>query len=224
MLPVRHPNLVAVYGAGKTGPHCWCAMELVEGESLADFIGCMGTAGKLDWRPGLRFATHVARALSHAHQSAILHRNLTPRNVMVRSSDQVAKLGDLMLAKALEGIQAEKITRPGEIVGDVHYLSPERTGTEIGVDARSDLFSLGSLTYALLTGRPPFAGATPVEIMTLIREAEPVPPTRHQPSIPAAFEAIVVKLLQKKPEDRYQTAAAVLKDFEGLAAAQGVAV
>jgi serine/threonine protein kinase len=224
MLPLRHPNLVAVYGAGKTGPYCWCAMEFVEGESLADIIERMSTAGTLDWRMGLRFTVHVARALDHAHRHAILHRNLTPRNVMVRKSDQVAKLGDLMLAKALEGILAEKITRPGEIVGDVHYLSPERTGIITEVDARSDLFSLGSLAYALLTGRPPFEGNTPVETLTLIRQADPVPPTRHQPSIPAALQDIVLKLLQKRPEARYQTAVQALQDLESLASAHGVAL
>jgi serine/threonine-protein kinase len=224
MLPLRHPNLVAVYGAGKTGPHCWCAMELVEGASLAQVIERTGRAGMLDWRHGLRCAVRVARGLGHAHQAGILHRNITPHNVMVRTSDQVAKLGDLMLAKAMEGMLAEKITRPSEILGDVSYMPPERTGGGTDVDARSDLYSLGALTYALLARRPPFAGGTPVETLVMIREAEAARPTQFQPAVPARFEAAVLNLLQKRPEDRYQTAAEVLAELQGLASAHGVPV
>jgi serine/threonine protein kinase len=224
MLPLRHPNLVAVYGAGKTGPHCWCAMEYVEGESLAQVLAHTGPAGGLDWRQGLRFAAHVARALTYAHRNAILHRNLTPGNVLVRTGDQVAKLGDLMLAKALEGMLAEKITRPGDVVGDAHYMAPERAGGDAPVDARSDLFSLGALTYALLAGRPPFAGAGTVETLLLIRTAEPARPTEYQPSVPDAFEEVVLTLLRKRPEERYQTAAEALQALEGVASAHGVSL
>ncbi len=224
MLPVRHPNLVAVYGAGKTGPHCWCAMEFVEGRNLADIIGGAGTAGGPDWRQGLRYAIHVARALGHAHRNGIVHRNLTPRNVIVRTGDQVAKLGDLMLAKAMEGMLAEKITRPGEVLGDPRYMSPERTGGGTGEDARSDLFSLGALTYALVAGRPPFEAASAVDTLLLVRESDPTPPSRHQPSLPAPFEAVVLKLLQKRPEDRCQTAEEAVAALEGLAAANAIAV
>jgi serine/threonine protein kinase len=222
MLPLRHPNLVALYGAGKTGPHCWCSMEYVEGETLAQVLGRAGTAGALDWRQGLRFTAHVARGLGHAHRHSIVHRNLTPDNVMVRTGDQVAKLGDLMLAKALEGMLAEKITRPGEILGEVHYMSPERAASTGQEDARSDLFSLGALAYALLTGRPPFEGASPVDTLLLIQSAEPVRLRERQPGIPAGLETVVLKLLQKRPEDRYQTAAEVVQVLEGLAAAHGV--
>jgi serine/threonine protein kinase len=224
MLPLRHPNLVALYGAGKTGAYCWCSMEYVEGQSLAQLLARTGQSGVLDWRHGLRYAVHVARALGHAHRNAILHRNLTPNNVIVRTSDQVAKLADLMLAKALEGIMAEKITRPGEILGEVHYMSPERAASTGQEDARSDLFSLGALTYALLTGRPPFEGTSSVDTLLLIQGAEPVPPRQRQPGIPALVEEAVMKLLQKRPEDRYQTAAEALAALEGVASANGVAL
>ncbi len=221
MLPLRHPNLVALYGAGKTGPNCWCAMEYVEGENLADLIRRTGTAGAPDWRQGLRFATHVARALGYAHRSKVLHRNLTPANVIVRTADQVAKLGDLMLAKALEGMHAEKITRPGDVLGDPRYMAPERTTGGPEVDARSDLFSLGALTYALLAGRPPFEGVSVVDTLMKVRDAEPAPPRQHQPAIPAPLEAVVLKLLRKRPEERYQTADEVVAELEALAAAHG---
>jgi len=140
MLPLRHPNLVALYGAGRTGNHCWVSMELVDGESLTQIIHRIGMAGMLDWRYALRVAIHIGRALAFAQEHSIIHRNITPQNIMVQNSDKLAKLGDLMLAKALEGTNAEQITRPGELVGDVHYMSPERTrGNADEVDGRSDI-------------------------------------------------------------------------------------
>src|SRR5262249_14476201 len=126
MLPLRHPNLVAIFGAGKTGPYCWIAMEHVQGESLTQVIQRIGTAGMLDWRYGLRVAVHIGRALEFAHGQNIIHRNITPQNIMIQTADKLARLGDLMLAKALEGTLAEQITRPGELLGDVRYMSPER--------------------------------------------------------------------------------------------------
>jgi serine/threonine protein kinase len=224
MLPLRHPNLVAIYGAGKSGTYCWCAMEYVEGENLAQVIDRQKTARVHDWRPALRYAVHIARALDRAHQNHIIHRNLTPANVIIRASDQVAKLGDLMLAKALEGLLAEKITRPGDIVGDVRFLSPEATTSAANADARSDLFALGSVTYAALLGQPPFEGSSAVDTMIRIRDVEPVPPRGSQPGIPAAFEACVLKLLHKQPENRYQTAAELLAELEEIASAHGVAL
>src|SRR5262249_51465068 len=160
VLPLRHPNLVAVYGAGKSGTFCWMAMEYIEGESLTQVIQRIGTAGMLDWRNALRVAVHVGRALDYAQQHAIIHRNITPPNILVQTSDKRTLLGDLMLAKALEGSLAQQITRPGEIVGDLAYMSPERTAGTADVDGRSDLYSLGATIYALLTGRPPCIGAS----------------------------------------------------------------
>src|SRR6266852_1600050 len=107
MLPLRHPNLIAIYGAGKTGPYCWMAMEYVEGESLTQVIQRIGVAGLLDWRNAARVAIHIARALEYAQEQQIIHRNITPNNILVRSSDKLTKLGDLMLAKALEGTLAD---------------------------------------------------------------------------------------------------------------------
>jgi len=224
MLPVRHPNLVAVYGAGRAGPYCWCAMEYVEGESLTKIIQRVGTGGKLDWWFALRVAVQIGRALEHAHGLGIIHRNLTPENVLVRRSDQVAKLGDVMLAKAQEGMPAENVTRPGELLGDVRFSSPERMQSDVVIDGRSDLYSLGALVYALLTGRAPLEGATIPETIVQIRQAEPVPPTRFQPSVPAGFEQVVMKLLRKEPEQRYATATKMLQELERIAAAERVTV
>jgi serine/threonine protein kinase len=224
MLPLRHPNVVTLYGAGKTGPYCWISMEYVEGESLAQVIQRIGTAGMLDWRHALRGAIHIARALDYASQHQIVHRNLTPQNVIIRTSDKVAKLGDLMLAKALEGTMAQQITRPGELVGDVNYMSPERTRGTGDIDGRSDIYSLGALVYALLTGRPPFEGGTLVETIQKIRTADPVKPKKFQLSVPDLFEGTVLRMLSKRPEDRHQTAAEMLGELERVAKFQGMTV
>jgi len=221
MLPVRHPNIITIHNAGKTGHHCWIAMEYVEGENLTQMIQRIGTAGMLDWRAALRFARHVGRALDHAHGLRIVHRNVTPMNIMVRAHDKVAKLGDLMLAKALEGELAELITQPGQILGELGYVSPERTYSSNAPDCRSDIYGLGATVYALLTGRPPHEDMSPIETITKIRKAEPVRPKKYQLAIPDSLEDAVLKMLAKRPEDRYQTAAELLSDLEQIAKCRG---
>jgi serine/threonine protein kinase len=224
VLPLRHPNLVELYHAGKTGPLCWMAMEYVEGESLSQVIHRIGIAGMLDWRNALRVAVHIARALDYASEHQILHRSIAPPNILIRAEDKVAKLGDLMLAKALEGTLAQQITRPGEIVGDIQYMSPERTRGTSDVDGRSDIYGLGATVYALLTGRPPLVGGTLAETIQKIRQAEPEKPKKYQLAIPDLFEGTVLRMLAKRPEDRYQTAADLLVDLERVAKFQGLAV
>jgi serine/threonine protein kinase len=221
-LPLRHPNLITLYGAGKTGPYCWMAMEFVEGESMTQVIQRIGTANMLDWRYGLRVATHIGRALEYAQQQGIIHRNITPQNIMMQTADKLTKLGDLMLAKAMEGVKAEQITRPGEIVGDIRYMSPERTRGTTEVDGRSDIYSLGATVYALLTGRPPHEGDSIVETISKIRQETPVKPTKYQLAIPAHFEGAVLRMLAKRPEDRYQKATELLVDLERVAKYQGI--
>lgn len=183
MLPLKHPHLVALRGAGKTGAYCWIAMELIEGESLTQVIQRIGVAGMLDWRYAFRVALHLGQALEFAHGNQIIHRNITPQNVLVRAADKHVLLGDLMLAKALEGKLAEAITKPGEMLGDIRYMAPERTTGAEGVDGRSDIYSLGALVYALLTGRPPFDGLTLVDKIKKIRSAEPEKPKKYQMSM-----------------------------------------
>ena len=225
MLPLRHPNLVTLYGAGKSGPYCWVSMELVEGESLVQVIARIGVAGMLDWKRAFQAALHVGRALDYSHAQGIIHRDIAPANILERAEDRVVKLGDLMLAKALEGALAEQVTKPGEVVGDVNYMSPERTrGAGEPVDGRSDLFSLGATCYALLTGKPPFAGRTLVETIGKIRTAEPVPPGHFQMGIPSSFEGAVLKLLAKRPDDRYATAGELIEDLERIGRLTGAPV
>ena len=222
MMPLRHPNLVTLFGAGKKGPYCWVAMEHVQGESLSQVIQRIGVAGMLDWRHAFRVAVHIARALEFAHARHILHRNLTPQNVLIRASDRLTKLGDLMLAKAIEGSMAQQITQANEVLGDLRYMSPEQTFGPDQMDERSDIYSLGALLYAALTGQPPFEGNDLIETITKIRQAPVVMPKKYQMSIPDAFQAVVMRMLAKRPEDRYPNADELLRDLERVARYQGV--
>jgi serine/threonine protein kinase len=218
MLSLRHPNLVAVLGVGQTGAYCWVALEYIDGESLARAIERrISVQSPLDWRYGLRVAVHIARALEFAGQHQLVHGNLAPANILVRSATQEAVLGDLMLAQALEA-PAPVGSRPGARVGDVRYMAPERTYGSAGVDARADIYSLGAVVYALLAARPPFTAGSVGEMLVQIRQAEPLPPRQFQPSLPDAFERVVLTMLAKRPADRYQTAAALLTELESFAA------
>ena len=214
VLPLRHPNLVTLYAAGKTAGHCWMAMEHVEGESMTQVIRRIGIAGMLDWRYGFRVAVRVARALEYAHDKSIIHRNVTPQNILFRTADKEIKLGDLMLAKAVEGALARQVTRPGEILGDVAYLAPERTFGTGEIDGRADLYGLGATVYALIAGRPPFVGRSLPELLPKIRNEEPEKPRKFQMSIPELFQGTVMRLLEKDPDQRYASATDLLADLE----------
>ncbi len=222
MLPIRHENIVSIYAAGKNGPYCWVAMEYVEGENLAEVIDRIGAVGQLDWKDAFRVAVHIARALQEAYEHKIIHRNITPTNILQRTSDKVTKLCDLMLAKALEGTQAKQVTQPGELVGDIAYMSPERTRGQSKVDGRSDIYGLGATVYALLTARPPFEGHSLPELISKIRQTEAVKPKQYQLGIPDLFEDLVVRMLAKRPEDRYQTAEELLTDLLRIGRYQSV--
>ena len=222
MMPHKHPNLVSIQSAGKTGPYCFVAMEFIGGESLTHVIGRIGVAGMLDWKYALGVAVNIGKALEYAHGQKIIHRNITPQNILVQSADKAAKLSDLMLAKAKEGTLAQQITKPGELLGDVRYMSPERSSGATTLDERSDIYSLGATVYALLTGRPPCEGDSLVETIKKIRTEVPVRPKKYQMAIPDLFEGTVMKMLAKRPDDRHQTAAELLKDLERVAKYQGV--
>jgi len=212
---MRHTNLVTLYGGGKTGPHCWMAMEFVEGENLKETITRIGTGGKLDWRPALRMSLDLARGLYYIHNENIIHRSLSPGNILFSRGGTV-KLGSLILAKALSGALAKDVTVGGNILGEVQYLAPEQVGAGGTVDARADIYSLGSLIYALLTGKPPFQGSTPLETATWILTREPTTPRKFDPTIPEPLEKIVLRMLAKKPEERFANTGELLNELEQL--------
>ncbi len=222
MGPIRHDNIVSLHAAGIHDPYCWVAMEYVEGESMTQVIKRIGVAGMLDWRYAFRVAIHIGQALEEAAQHRIIHRNVTPSNILLRTSDKVVKLSDLTLAKALEGTLARQMTQPGQLIGDVSYMAPERTRMQETADGRSDIYGLGATLYALLTGRPPYEAESLPELVSKIRSEEPPQPKTFQLSIPDMFQDIVMHMLAKRPEDRYQTPAELLKDLRRVAKYQGL--
>jgi len=217
MFAVRHDNLVRIYNAGKTAELTWVAMEYVEGESMDSVIRRIGTAGMLDWEYAFRVAIHSARALEAAAEHNIIHRNIRPENILMRESDQVVKIGDTMLAKALEGSMAKQITLPGQLIGDLAYMSPEQTSNADAADGRSDIYALGATCYALLTGRPPFEAHSFPALLEKIRTEVPAPPKEFQLAVNDLFSGSVIRMLEKRPEDRYQNPTALLKDLNRIA-------
>jgi serine/threonine protein kinase len=222
MLPIQHENIVRLYGAGVSDGYCWMAMELIEGESLADVIKRIGVGGMLDWESVLRAAAQISQALEVAFEQKIVHRNITPSNVLIRSKDRVAKLADLMLAKALDGPMAQSITRAGEIVGELPYMSPEQTTGQTDLDSRSDIYNLGATCYRLLTGHTPAEGKNAADTIRKIQNEVPTKPTKFQLSVPPLFEGVVLKMLAKNRDERFANPTLLLKDLKRVAKFQGL--
>ncbi len=223
LMPLKHPHLVAVRGAGRTAGYCWIATDLIEGESLAQILARFGKGQALSWQLPLRVGSHIARALVFIHHHQILHRDITPTNILIRSADQVALLGDALTAKATEGKQAVCLTRPGEVPGDIRFMSPERTsGGVLPVDARTDLYSLGATLYALCAGRPPLEGSNFIQTVLKIQQEQPAPVRQYQQAVPPAFESLIARLLAKRADDRPASAVELLGQIESLARTLGV--
>jgi pSer/pThr/pTyr-binding forkhead associated (FHA) protein len=220
-LPLRHPNIVPVQCAGKTGPYCWVAMELVNGESLTATIRHVGVAGSLDWRRALRMSIYLARGLNYLHEQKVVYRNVGPQNILCEGEAKMPRLSDFLRLRPFfdpvaEG-QHEEL--PDSLL---LYAAPEQTREETEIDYRSDIFNLGALCYSLVTGRPPFEGGSLAETITKIRREKPEDPKKYQLAIPKAFEGVILQMLAKRPEDRYQTTAEVLRDLERVLKYQGM--
>jgi serine/threonine protein kinase len=217
VLPLNHANLLKIYGAGKTGAHCWVAMEYIAGDSLAAVISRIHTPGKVAWSGIARVGLFLSRALEYAHEKKLVHQNVTPQNVLVTKHPQDTKLIDLMLATATEEDPTQPISAAGTPSDSLPYLAPERTdGASAVVDARTDLYSLAATLYAMFTGKPPFQGDTVDEVVAQIRLDSP-PRLRSFPlDIPAPMEQLLRRSLAKRPQDRPASAAEVRKELEAL--------
>ena len=216
-LEVKHPNIVRLHSTGRLGPYCWLAMEYVPGENLKQVIASVKGIGLPDWRTSFRVALDIARALGAAESQQIVHGNLTPKSILLRSSDKVAKLADLLLANTWS-VTPASITPQRELA----YRSPERVLGTSNPDQRSDIYGLGATVYGLLTGRPPFEPESLPQLQHSLTHEQPAPPTRHNPSIPTAFEAVVLRMLASNPDDRYQSAQELITDLERVGREVGI--
>lgn len=224
VMPLRHPNLVSLYAVGKTGPFCWLATELVECVPLSEILERLAQRDTIDWNRGYRVAVQIGRALRFAHERGIVHSNITAAHILWRKSDKVAKLADLGLASALEGSNLKKITIRAKIRSDLVYFSPEQTEPAHYVDGVCDIYSLGVVVYALLTGRFPYIAGSQAETIRKLREGRLIRPQKLQPDIPERLDAIVAKMLAKRQEDRYQTANELLADLKVLGEEEDVPI
>jgi serine/threonine protein kinase len=213
MLPIRDDHVVRLYGAGKTGPYCWAAMEYIDGENLAQEIERIGIEGMMDWKKVWRVAVDIGQALKTGYEHKIVHRNLTPTNILRRRGDGSCVLGDFMLAKALEGTLAQQVTQPGQIMGSIPYIAPERTKADAPIDTRSDIYGLGATCYALLTGRPPISGSSLSEMIKNVRDEHPKPPKQYQLAINDLFQDVIMKMIAKSPDDRFDNPMQMLKEL-----------
>jgi hypothetical protein len=197
---LSHPHIVAIYDIGQEDESHYLILEFVDGPNLSGLISSQPGA-RCDAATTLRIGSQVCQALEYAHSHGILHRDIKPENIMI-TSEGLPKLMDFGLAGALRG---SKLTPRGVIVGTPAYLPPEQALGKRS-DARSDLYSLGCVLYEMVTGRPPFPGDDPVKIIFSHINDLPMMPRRLAPEIPEALEQVILKLLAKDPERRYQSA------------------
>ncbi|HVN68887.1 MAG TPA: Stk1 family PASTA domain-containing Ser/Thr kinase [Candidatus Binatia bacterium] len=197
---LSHPNIVNTYDVGRQDEHYFIVMELVDGPSLAEIIAA---DGRLPEPVAIDYAAQIASGLAYAHRQGLLHRDIKPANVLV-TKDDVVKLSDFGIARAVSQ-QTMALTKPGLVMGSVYYISPEQA-QEHEVHETADLYSLGVVLYQMLTGNLPYTGESPVTV-ALKHIGDPVPTIDvHETGVSPALAAIVNRLLQKKPEHRFQSA------------------
>jgi serine/threonine protein kinase len=222
MMRMQHTHLVKHVRAGRSSGFCWLAQEHIEGESLAQLLGRMGSPGKLTWQHAVRLGIHVGRALEYVHNQNQAHGNITPANVLVRLSDRRVKLNDHLLGEALQGSRLQARAMKPKLEAELGYLAPELTDPAAEADHRTDMYGLGAIMYARMTCRPPFEGKSREQTLLMIRQAEVMPPSEYQSAIPSKLEDLVLILLARRPERRTHNMAEVLHKLERIAAEEGV--
>jgi hypothetical protein len=214
---LHHPNLVAALDADQAGPVTFLVMEYVEGQSLAERVA---TRGPLPAAEACEYARQAALGLQHAHERGMVHRDVKPANLMLTRQGQV-KVLDFGLARLLreqapagvestvlraaEG-QAAALTGPGVVMGTLDYVAPEQARDSRGADARADIYSLGCTLYFLLTGQVPFPAPNAAEKLARLLSEDPAALADLRPDLPAGLAGVVVRMMAKRPEHRYQTA------------------
>lgn len=208
---VAHPNIAWTFEVGVWRGVYYIAMEYIPGASLFRVVQVEGV---LSVSRAARLFAEIAEALDHAHHQGLIHRDLKPSNIMVTPHDH-AKVLDLGLA-LVQGetrLDREVVGGQGYVVGTMDYLAPEQADDPTRVDARSDLYSLGCTLYYALTGQPPYPGGTKLEKINKHRTAEPEPVPTFNPSVPPAFIGLMRKMMAKRPEHRFASAAEVREEL-----------
>lgn len=210
---LHHPNIVRILDRGEVNGVPFFAMELIQGETLR---ALMAREGPLPPRRASQIVAQVAEALDYAHLKGVIHRDLKPSNIMLSDGERV-KVMDYGIARALK---LETLTDGRFLLGTADYISPEVIEGR-PVDGRSDLYALGVIFYELLTGTRPFDSDTAVETIRRQRSEAPVPPTTLKPGCPKPLEAMILKLLEKTAEHRYQSADSLVVDLRDYLTEQG---
>lgn len=203
---LSHPNIVKIYDVGFTEKVQFIVMEYVDGITLTDYIEQQGV---LKWRDAVHFTVQILRALQHAHDRGIVHRDVKSSNIMLLR-DGTIKVMDFGIARFN---RENNKTMSEKTIGSVHYISPEQARGDI-TDERSDIYSVGVMLYEMLTGKKPYDGDTPVAIALKHMQSSPQKPTELNSTIPEGLEQIVLRAMQKEPSARYQTAGEMITDLE----------
>lgn len=211
---LSHPNIVSVYDVSHSDDVEYIVMELIEGVTLMQY---MKKRGALGWKEALHFAVQISKALEHAHEKGIVHRDIKPQNIMILK-DGTIKVADFGIA-ALESAQEKK---SDQTVGSVHYIAPEQARGE-QPDPRSDIYSLGVVLYEMLTGKMPYDGDTAEQVALKHITGHAVPPQELNPDIPEELAEITLKAMNADINARYQSASELLHDLEDFRKQQAVA-
>ena len=210
LMSLQHPGIVKLIGFGEEHGQLFYSMELVEGDSLQSVIK---REKKLTWQQCIDFTIEICAALKHAHDVGVIHRDLKPANLIV-TSDQHLKLVDFGIAKIF-GDQQQTVV--GSMLGTLDYMAPEQVDSS-SITVRTDLYAVGSVMYAMLTGRPPFRGKNATQVLDMLKNQPPVRLDLIDPDIPEPLVELVHELLEKSPENRPPTALAVAKRLKSMRA------
>ncbi|HET8623871.1 MAG TPA: protein kinase, partial [Gemmatimonadales bacterium] len=195
---LQHPHIVSVYDSGSTASQLWYTMPFIEGESLRDRLR---RERQLPLEDAIRIAREAAEALGYAHEHGVVHRDVKPENILL-TRDGNTLVADFGIARAVGGEPGEQLTATGMSVGTPAYMSPEQAAGASGIDARSDVYSLGCVLFEMLAGEPPFTGITPQSVIAK-RFAGPAPVVGALRDVPPWLDAVVTRALSRAPADRF---------------------
>ncbi len=203
---LNHPNIVRVYDVSFGDMIQYIVMEYIDGITLKEYIDMQGV---LDWKETVHLTTQILKALQHAHENGIVHRDIKPHNIMLLQ-DGTIKVTDFGIARFSSNATR---TMTEQAIGSVHYIAPEQARGE-KTDGKTDIYSVGVMMYEMLTGTLPFDGDSAVSVALMQLQAKARRPREINPDIPEGLEEITVKAMQKNPDDRYHSALEMLSDIE----------